>query len=139
MCMEKIVSLYRKNKEIINYLIFGVLTTVVNIVVFALCADVFHIQYLIANVLAWIMSVIFAYVTNRKYVFESKSENIGKEITKFFSSRLSTLALDMIVMWLLVDILTASNLIAKVIANILVIVANYILSKVFVFKEGGKQ
>ncbi|WP_348688282.1 GtrA family protein [uncultured Dubosiella sp.] len=137
--MEKIVSLYRKNKEIINYLIFGVLTTVVNIVVFALCAEVFHIQYLIANVLAWIMSVIFAYVTNRKYVFESKSEDIGKEVTKFFSSRLSTLALDMIVMWLLVDILTASNLIAKVLANILVIIANYILSKVFVFKEGGRQ
>ena len=84
--MEKIVKLYEKNKEIINYLIFGVLTTVVNIVVFAVCADGLKIQYLISNVVAWVASVLFAYVTNRKYVFESNSEEIGKEMTKFFSS-----------------------------------------------------
>ena len=137
--MEKIVKLYEKNKEIINYLIFGVLTTVVNIVVFAVCADGLKIQYLISNVVAWGASVLFAYVTNRKYVFESNSEEIGKEMTKFFSSRLSTLALDMIVMWLLVDVLTANNLVAKVFANVLVVIANYILSKLFVFKKGGKQ
>lgn len=138
MFMEKIVNLYRKNKEIINYLIFGVLTTLVNIIVFTLCADQIHIQYLISNVIAWVASVLFAYVTNRKWVFDSHSNSIGKEMGKFFSSRLATLGLDMIVMWLLVDLLTTNNVFAKVVANVLVVVANYILSKLIVFKKEAK-
>lgn len=136
--MKSVIDIYKKNKEIINYLIFGVLTTVVNIVVFTLCADQIHIQYLISNVIAWIASVLFAYVTNRKWVFDSHSNSIGKEMGKFFSSRLATLGLDMVVMWLLVDILTTNNVFAKIVANVLVVVANYILSKLIVFKKEGK-
>lgn len=137
--MKKIIEIYDKNKEIINYLIFGILTTLVNIVIFGLCTEGFHIQYLVSNVIAWIASVLFAYITNRKWVFESHSESIIKEMSKFFSSRLITLGLDMITMWLLVDGLSISNLYAKVIANVLVVIANYIFSKVFVFKGEGIQ
>ncbi len=133
--MEKIVNIYKKNKEIINYLIFGVLTTLVNIIVFEISANWIHIHYLVSNIIAWFLSVLFAYITNRKYVFESNDKEIGKEMAKFFSSRLATLGLDMVIMWLLVDILTANNLLAKIIANILVVIGNYILSKLIVFND----
>ncbi|WP_242323648.1 GtrA family protein [Faecalibaculum rodentium] len=134
--MEKIANIYRKNREVINYLIFGVLTTLVNIAAFTICVDVLHVQYLISNVIAWILSVLFAYITNRRYVFNSAAVNVGWEIIKFFSSRLSTLALDMAVMWFMVGILQTNNLIAKIIANVLVVIANYVLSKIFVFTGG---
>lgn len=122
-------------KEIIAYLVFGVLTTAVNIIVYIIMTDCFHIQYLVSNAVAWVLSVLFAFITNRKYVFRSDSAEKTKELGRFFSSRLATLALDMAIMWLLVDLLTADNLTAKVIANVVVIIANYILSKFLVFKN----
>lgn len=129
-------ELYLKYKEVIMYLIFGVLTTVVNIVVYFVMADtsMMHIHYMISNVTAWFLSVLFAYITNRKYVFESKSQNILKEIISFFGSRLATGAMDMVFMWLFVEFNILPGFIAKVISNVFVIVANYILSKLVVFK-----
>ena len=115
-------ELLMKYKEIIMYLVFGVLTTVVNIVVYFLSAELLHINYLISNALAWFLSVLFAYITNRKYVFESSSQNILKEAVSFFSSRLATGILDMVLM----------------IVNVIVVVLNYVLSKLVVFK-GDKQ
>ena len=115
-------ELLMKYKEIIMYLVFGVLTTVVNIVVYFLSAELLHINYLISNALAWFLSVLFAYITNRKYVFESNSQNILKEAVSFFSSRLATGILDMVLMWLFVFV------------NVIVVVLNYVLSKLVVFK-----
>ena len=83
-------SLYKKYKEIIMYLIFGILTTVVNIVVYFIASNVLNINYLISNATAWFLSVLFAYVTNKLYVFESSSKEFIKEIVAFFSSRLAT-------------------------------------------------
>lgn len=127
-------ELYIKYKEVINYLVFGVLTTVVNIVVYFVFADVLHVQYLISNCVAWFLSVLFAYVTNRKYVFESKSNSIAEEMSKFFASRLATGALDMVLMWLLVSMLCVNGVVSKALANVVVVVSNYILSKLVVFK-----
>lgn len=127
-------ELYIKYKEVIDYLVFGVLTTVVNIVVYFVFADVLHVQYLISNCVAWLLSVLFAYVTNRKYVFESKSNSIAEEMSKFFASRLATGALDMVLMWLLVSMLCVNGVVSKVLANVVVVVSNYILSKLVVFK-----
>lgn len=125
---------YLKYKEIINYLIFGVLTTLVNIVVYYIFSDCLHVQYMISNFFAWFLSVLFAYVTNRKYVFESKSESIVSEMIKFFGSRITTGVLDMFFMWLLISILCFNGMISKILVNVLVVVANYILSKLVVFK-----
>ena len=83
-------ELLMKYKEIIMYLVFGVLTTVVNIVVYFLSAELLHINYLISNALAWFLSVLFAYITNRKYVFESSSQNILKEAGADFSDVVKT-------------------------------------------------
>lgn len=78
-------KLIQKNKEVIMYLIFGVLTTLVNIVVYYILNDLLHIHYMVANVIAWIASVLFAYITNRKYVFESNGDSIIQEFSKFVS------------------------------------------------------
>ncbi|MBM6879730.1 GtrA family protein [[Clostridium] spiroforme] len=127
-------ELLLKYKEIIMYLIFGVLTTVVNIAVYYIMANSLQIHYLISNIVAWFLSVLFAYVTNRKYVFESKSEQIIKEMTSFFGARLATGAMDMVLMWLFVGLHILPDFAAKVITNVIVIIANYILSKLVVFK-----
>ncbi len=121
--------------EVISYLIFGVLTTVVNIVVYYVCNTWLGINYLVSNAIAWIASVLFAYITNRKYVFESKNTSMVSELAKFVGARLSTGIMDMILMWLLVDLLHINSMVSKIVVNVLVIVLNYVLSKLFVFKE----
>ena len=133
-------KIYNKNKEIINYLIFGVLTTLVSLLTYYILTitildikDGFQLQ--IANVISWIVSVSFAYVTNRKYVFDSKSKNIISECSKFFESRIITLLLDILIMFLGVTILKYNDKIIKIISQIFIIISNYILSKLFVFKR----
>ena len=138
--MEKIKQLYLKYKEIINYLIVGVLTTVVSLAVYYISVFTFldpdiPVQLQIANILSWIAGVAFAYFTNRKFVFESTNQNKLQEATKFVSSRITTLLLDMFVMWLGVTILHFNDKIIKLISQFLVIVGNYVLSKLFVFKK----
>lgn len=138
--MKKIKELYKKYKEIVNYLIVGVLTTIVSLIVYYLLVFTIlnpenAIQLQIANIVSWIMSVIFAYFTNRKYVFESKNPNKLKEAGKFATSRIGTLLLDMLIMYLGVSLLNFSDKIMKLISQVLVIIGNYILSKLFVFKK----
>ena len=131
-------SLYKKYKEIIMYLIFGILTTVVNIVVYFIASNVLNINYLISNATAWFLSVLFAYVTNKLYVFESSSKEFIKEIVSFFSSRLSTGILDMFLMCLFVTVASLNDVVVKIFVNILVIIMNYIFSKLFVFRKDDR-
>lgn len=135
-----IKSVYEKYKEIINYLIFGVLTTVISLIVYyGLTFTIINpddaLMLQVANVISWIAGVLFAYFTNRKYVFESKNTNKIKEFTSFVGSRVTTLLLDMAIMGLGVTILHGNDKIMKLISQILVIVGNYVLSKVFVFRK----
>lgn len=122
-------------KEVISYLIFGILTTLVNIVVYTICDDVLQIQYLISNAISWIVSVLFAYFTNRKYVFESHNSSIINELVKFIGARVSTGIMDMLLMWLFVDVLSVQSMISKIIVNVVVVILNYLFSKLFVFQE----
>lgn len=141
--MERIKELYAKYKELINYLIFGVLTTVISLAVYYLSIFTFlnpdiAIQLQIANIISWVAGVTFAYFTNRKFVFESTTTNKLQEATKFVSSRVTTLLLDMFIMWLFVTILHFNDRIMKLVSQVLVIVGNYILSKLLVFKNNNK-
>ncbi len=138
--MKKIISLYKKYKEIINYLIVGVLTTIVSMGIFYGSTLTFldgnnAIELQIANVLSWIGSVSFAYVTNRVFVFESKSPKILKELITFVSSRVITLLLDMGTMFVLATLLHINYNLSKIVAAVLVVVGNYVISKIFVFKK----
>lgn len=138
--MQKIIHLFNKHKEVIMYLIFGVLTTVVSLVSYYLLTSFLlnpnsALQLQIANIISWILSVAFAYVTNRKYVFESKSCDYVKEVTSFVGGRVATLFMDMLIMFIFVTILNLNDKLFKLVSQVLVIVANYIISKLFVFKR----
>lgn len=142
--MEKIKSLYEKYREIINYLIFGVLTTIVNIgTKYALLFTIFDaknaVELQLAITISWILAVLFAYITNRKFVFESKNKNKIKELISFFSARIATLLLEMFIMWFFITLLKLNSdiyvIIFTILTQILVVVGNYILSKIFVFKK----
>lgn len=132
------IDLLKKNKELIMYLLFGVLTTVVNIVTYYICAKVLHIDYQIANIIAWLVCVTFAYITNKLYVFDSKSIDkvtITKEIISFYGFRVFSLVIDVILLYIFVKSLLLDDMIAKILINIFVIIINYITSKIFVFKK----
>ncbi len=142
--MNKILALYNKHKEIINYLVVGGLTTAVSMVLFYGSTwifldgnDAFELQ--IANVLSWVGAVLFSYFANRIFVFESKNPNIIKELTAFVSSRVLTLLLDMGTMFVLSTLLQLNYNISKIVAMVLVTVGNYVISKVFVFKKKDKK
>lgn len=125
-----------KNKEIIKYLIFGILTTLVNILCFYIL-DKINIDIYINNTISWIVSVIFAFITNKLYVFESKSldiKTIFKEGTSFLGARIFSYFVDMGTIYLLFDGLRINKLISKIVSNIIVIIINYIFSK-FIFKK----
>ncbi len=134
------IDLYNKYKEIINYLIFGVLTTLISLATYyALTFTVLNadkaLELQIANVVSWIVSVTFAYFTNRSFVFESKEKLSLKEAFSFYMSRVSTLLLDMGLMYLLVTVLSFNDKLVKIIVQVVVIVLNYVLSKFIVFKK----
>lgn len=141
--MNKIIELYKKYKEIINYLIVGGLTTVVSMAIFYGSTwtfldgnDAFELQ--VANILSWVGAVLFSYFANRVFVFESKEKNIFKELMAFLSSRVVTLLLDMGTMFVLSTLLHINYNFSKIVAMVLVTVGNYVISKVFVFKKKEK-
>ena len=138
--MDKIKELYLKYKEIINYLIVGVLTTVVSLTVYyGLVLTVLNprnpIQLQAANIASWICSVAFAYWANRKFVFESKSKEIVKEASAFVTARVGTLVMDMVFMFVTVSLFGMNDKVAKLLDQVMVTVANYVFSKLFVFKD----
>ena len=132
--------IYHKNEELWNYLIVGVLTTIVSIATYYICVRTFlnpkiPIELQIANIISWIFAVIFAYITNRIFVFKSKSKKIFKEISSFVGSRIITLLLDMLCMFIIVTLLGLYDLIGKIVSQVVVTIGNYIISKLFVFKK----
>ncbi len=142
--MNKIKELLIKYEEVIRYLIIGVLTTVVSlatyyILTFTVLDPKVSIQLQITNIISWIVSVTFAYFTNRKYVFKLKEKKNIKEASKFYLSRLSTLLLDMLLMQIFVIRLKFNDKIIKLIVQFVVIVLNYVLSKFLVFKSKVKN
>lgn len=136
--MKKVFDLYKKYSEIINYLIVGVLTTLISIVIYAVFTKVFHVNYMISNVISWIGSVSFAYVTNKVFVFKSKCDNdmdVLIEIYQFFKYRVFSFIIDILLMYLFVELVNIDDMIAKIIVQVIVIVLNYVFSKLFVFKK----
>ena len=141
--MEK---LWKKliNKETILYLVFVILTTAINIAVCGLLSDILKWDIYLSNTIAWILSVIFAFVTNKIFVFNSKSTDkkvFLKDTVFFLIARLISLGFDMLVVWLMADLWGINVWIVKIISNIIVIIMNYIFSKLFIFnnKQHTKQ
>lgn len=140
MKMNKIISLIKKYEEIIRYLIIGGLSTVVSLVsYFLLVHTIFDpqkaLQLQSANVLSWLITVTFAYFTNRIFVFRSQNKSSWNEVAKFGLSRLATLVVDMLIMFIFVSLLKFNDTIIKLVGQFVVIILNYILSKFIVFKK----
>lgn len=131
------------NRETILYVVFGVLTTAINIGLCGLMTQVLHWDTVLSNVLGWIVSVLFAFVTNKILVFRSRQTHwkvVLRETLTFFAARIVSLGIDTLGMWLWVDICHGNFWIAKVVMNVVVIVLNYIFSKCFIFKtKAGGQ
>ena len=130
--------------EIIRYLIVGVLTTVVSLAVYYACVLTFlnpqsALQLQAVNVLSWVAAVTFAYITSRIYVFQSKRKDWLQEAVAFYSSRLLTLFMDMAIMFVMVTLCSVNDKLAKLVVQVVVTVANYIFSKLFVFHVSKKD
>ncbi len=131
-------TLFEKYKNIIPYLFFGVCTTVVNVTVFWLMSYQIKLDTMPSTIMAWLIAVLFAYITNRKWVFKSEAHTmteIVKELTWFFTCRLATGFVDWAAMYVLVELLGLNDILIKIVANFVVIVLNYVASKVFIFKK----
>lgn len=132
---RKLWGFYRNHLEVINYLFIGGCTTIISILSYALFAKVCYLDLVVSNVLSWIVSVLFAYFTNRVIVFNSKNKNYINEFISFTGSRVITLILDTLLMILFVKSLNMNDMIAKVIVQVVVIIGNYLISKLLVFKK----
>ena len=138
--IKKVWNLYKKYDEMINYLIVGGLTTVVSLGTYYFCVYTFlnpnnAFQLQIANIISWISCVTFAYFTNRIFVFKSKRTYKLKEAISFYGSRIATLLLEMGIMFVFVTILHFNDKIIKLVAQVVITILNYVLSKLLIFKK----
>lgn len=138
--IEKIKELCKKYEEIIIYLIVGVMTTIVSWAAAFLGKLLLDVdvswQNTLNNTISWVVGVLFAYPLNRKWVFKSKNPKILKEFLGFASSRVSTLIMDIVIMWLTVNVIGMNYWIAKIfISSVIVTIANYVFSKLLIFKK----
>ena len=129
---------YLKHKEVLLYLLFGGLTTIVSIGSYAWFNVKLGVNELIANVISWIFAVLFAYVTNKIWVFQSRNLKLWEltaELCKFFGGRLFTLLVEEVILFVFITLLHGNSVLVKVAAQFVIVVLNYVISKVFVFRE----
>ncbi len=129
---------YAKHKEILLYLLFGGLTAVVSLSSYWVCYAPLHMNVLLANIVSWVAAVTFAYTTNRLWVFTQKAyglQGVLGEMVRFFGGRLATLGMEEVILWLFVEQWHFDSMAVKVVAQILVILANYVISKLLVFRK----
>ncbi|MBO0446705.1 GtrA family protein [Enterococcus ureilyticus] len=131
-------ELIYKYKEVISYIVFGVATTIVNFVVFFICKDMLGIDYKISNAISWFLSVLFAFFTNKYFVFGSKHDDLGsfvREILLFYWYRILSFVIDMALMILMIEVLNISDFWSKMATQVAVVVLNYFFSKFFIFNK----
>ena len=136
--MDKLKALFRKYYDVLVYLVFGVLTTAVNYIVYLPCYNLLHLSSAVSNVIAWAAAVAFAYVTNKPFVFHShdwSAKTVVPELTKFVGTRLGSGGLETVILLVFVDILHMNGNLWKLLTSVLVVVLNYIGSKLLVFRK----
>ncbi len=136
--MRKIFDLVRKHYDMLAYLFFGVLTTVVNYLIYLPCYNMLHLSAAVSNTIAWVFAVAFAYLTNKPFVFKSRdwsAKTVVPELSKFVGGRIASGAMETGIIFLTVDLLHWNGNIMKLATNVLVVIMNYIISKLIVFKK----
>lgn len=137
---QKLLIYIKKHWDFLMYMVFGVLTTLVNYIVFLPCMYVVGLTATVSNIIAWVAAVAFAYVTNKPFVFHSTDwslKTVGPELSKFLSCRVASGVMETVIMMVCVDLLGWNGALWKIIANVLVIIVNYIGSKLLVFKKSN--
>lgn len=127
--------------EVFIYLFFGGLATLVNFITYFIARDTLNLNLFNSNTISWIAAVLFAFITNKLWVFQSKSENfleLSIEFAKFIFYRILSYGIDMGVMFLLIEGIGVSDFWSKLITQIIVVIANYLFSKLFIFKPKDK-
>ena len=135
---EELTQEPKKQSEVVSYLIFGVATTVVSMVVYGVCNSVFEMHYLVSNIISWVIAVAFAYITNKMFVFKTRGmgfAQLKREITLFVSARLASLGIEEVGLFVLVGMMDWGEIGAKMVMQVVVIVLNYIFSKLVIFKK----
>ena len=137
--MNMVKNLIIKYKELIIYGVFGLCTTLVNFVTYKLFNMLLGVEYyLVSNIVAWFISVVFAYVTNKPFVFHShdwSAQTVVPELGKFVGSRIASGGLETLFIFLTVDCLHWNGNIMKLLTSILVVILNYVASKLLVFRK----
>lgn len=136
--VEKILALLRKYYDVITYLIFGVLTTVVNYLVYLPVYNLMGLSAALSNAIAWVVAVAFAYLTNKPFVFKSHDwsmKTVVPELTKFVSCRIASGAMETLIIFLTVDVMGWNGNIWKLVTSVLVVILNYFGSKLLVFTK----
>ena len=136
--MQKIRILIRKHYDILAYLFFGVLTTVVNYVIYLPCYNLLQLSAAVSNAIAWVAAVAFAYVTNKPFVFRShdwSAKTVVPELTKFVGSRVASGALETAIILVTVDLMLWHGNVMKLVTSVLVVIFNYVASKLLVFNK----
>ncbi len=136
--MERLKQLFFKYKEYVLYVIFGGLTTLISLISFYICSHPLDIGTVASNIISWILSVSFAYVTNRKWVFKSKTVGfygIVKEIAGFIAGRLLSMGIETVLLWITVDLYHFNDMLMKVVIGIIVVIMNYFFSRLVAFKK----
>ena len=136
--IQKIRTLLEKHYDILVYLVFGVLTTAVNYLVYLPCYNLLHLSAAVSNVIAWAGAVVFAYLTNKPFVFRShdwSAKTVIPELTRFVGSRIASGGLETVIIFLTVDCLKWNGNIMKLVTSVLVVIINYIASKLLVFRK----
>jgi len=133
-----LLALLLKYRQLILYFVFGGLTFLVSMVSYVFCVRALGLDVLIANIVSWILAVLFAFFTNRKWVFDGEgggSRSLLRQMASFFGGRLFTLAVEELILAVFVTWLRFDGVIVKVVAQVVVIVLNYFISKFWVFKK----
>ena len=136
--VQKIKNLVQKHRDILSYLFFGGLTTVVNYLVYLPCYNLLNFSAAVSNAIAWAVAVAFAYLTNKPFVFRSHDwslKTVVPELTKFVTCRIGSGLLETGILFLCVDLLAWNGNVWKLITSVLVVILNYIASKLLVFKK----
>ena len=136
--LEKLKTLFVKYYDLITYLVFGVLTTVVNYIIYLPCYNLLHLSASVSNAIAWVAAVAFAFLTNKPFVFRSldwSANVVVPELVKFVGTRIGSGALETLILFVTVDMLHWNGNLWKLITSVLVVVLNYVGSKLLVFRK----
>ena len=131
-------SVFNRYRDIIAYLFFGACSMLANIAAYYACYHVIGFSNVCSTAIAWLVAVLVAFITNKLWVFGSKTfaaNVLARELLSFFSCRIATGLLDVGIMYVAVDCLAGNEILWKIIANIIVIVLNYVASKLVIFKR----